>query len=151
MEENKLINTTIPICGCGSHGYSYCYRLWEHAHRQGSQCTRLCHGTQRHSSPELLVTWKEGTEPGDDRETLLAESDLSLALLQELLPNIQSVLPPENAFKYLCAFRFLENDGSYSRDNHMYRKPEVLKLSLQPNYSILSVESGGVSFLCLQV
>lgn len=106
-------------------------------------------GTQ--SSPELLVTWKEGTEPGDDRETLLAESDLSLELLQELLPNIQSVLPPENAFKYLCAFRFLENDGSYSRDNHMYRKPEVLKLSLQPNYSILSVESEGVSFLCLQV
>lgn len=62
-----------------------------------------------------------------------AESDLSLGLLQELLSNIQCVLPFKNVFKYLCAFRFQESDGSYSRDSHIYRKPEDLKLSLQPN------------------
>ena len=44
----------------------------------------------------------------------------------------------------------LENDGSYSRDNHIYRKPEDLKLSLQPNSYILHVGSG-VAFLCLQL
>lgn len=101
-------------------------------------------------SQELLVAWKEGTEPGDYRRhcsgSVQAESDLSLELLQELLSNIPCVLPFKNAFKYLCAFTFLEN----SRDNHIYRKPEDLKLS-PPSCWILRVESQGVSFLCLQV
>lgn len=45
----------------------------------------------------------------------------------------------------------LKNDGSYSRDNRIYRKPEDLKLSLQPNGYILYVGSEGVAFQCLQL
>lgn len=143
MEEKKLINITIPICGWGSHGYKYCYKLWEHAYRQGSQYTMEYKGTSTHKS-----FWWHGRRRLNQEVTGRhpsvsgwAESDLSLELLQELLSNIQCVLPFKNVFKYLCAFRFLENDDSYSRGIHIYRKPEDLKLSLQPNCWILCLES----------